>query len=59
MPLALGYSALQTILTLAPYRGLVDPATGEAFTSDGRIALELLLGSNPVLDGEDDVSLRH
>lgn len=50
--LAFAYSTLQTLSTLAPFSGPVPSDGGEPFKSDGRIALELLLGRDPVLDGD-------
>lgn len=51
--LAIGYGALQTFSSLTPLQGPPDPETGERFKTDGRIALELLLGRDPVLDGDE------
>ena len=44
--------AYGTLQTLAPISGPVPTDGGEAFKTDGRIALELLLGRDPVLDGD-------
>ncbi|AGN00172.1 hypothetical protein L593_01095 [Salinarchaeum sp. Harcht-Bsk1] len=49
---AFAYSTLQALSTLAPFRGPVPTDGGEPFKTDGRIALELLLGRDPVLDGD-------
>lgn len=57
---AVCYGGLQTVSTLTPIEAasIAGDEDGEPFRTDGRIALELLLGRDPVLDsdGEGDVS---
>lgn len=43
------YSGMQAAITLLPFQARSRPG-GEPFRTDGRIALELLLGRDPVLD---------
>lgn len=45
------YGGLQTFSTLAPFSAGATATDEESFKTDGRIALELLLGRDPVLDG--------
>jgi hypothetical protein len=45
------YGGLQTFSTLAPFSAKVTDDGEAPFKTDGRIALELLLGRDPVLDG--------
>lgn len=50
------YAALQTLSTLVPLRGPAPSDGSEPFKTDGRIALELLLGRDPVLDGNGELA---